>query len=550
MKRWIRACILVLLVMLMTACQSPEIDQPQDEALPPVTDAETTPFVLLDHTQEAVIVCSEQATKAEYQAAISLQTALKNLTDRELRLTNDFDADEDHSNRLEILVGETNRAQSAAAREKIDELQLYIGVLDGKLVVRGSAPRITAYAVRVLVDEYLNREHYDQTTGCLAVPSDLALTRSYYDAVRGNVLKPYEGASNGCEVRPTENVQPTTVPERNWKEGAYLTGETLQLDVTDGRTGGTQFIAKLFTEGLSRAPRPEEYLECTAYIAQSDCTPESLGELAARIFSMQEFTDLGLTPVQSTFAVWRAMLNRDPSADELQTYGSTPAADLARLLAQSREFSTLIPNIIRGPYFWSGNNTKRYTGERIMTADELQALLNGGGVVTLPQGTLVLCDKTVTIPNQILNDRRKRFRCVFSCVVEQNNAPSLCFARYPLENFICCQIFPVEAIHVPLYRFHPHVSQCLNNMIVIFSVGAAEQLRTYSGYFFNFVATIFNILFNFFRAELRKMRMIIGMGHDFMTCIRQGFHGLRIFANPVAYYKKCCLDPIFSENIY
>ncbi|MBO5670665.1 MAG: hypothetical protein J6S41_03875, partial [Clostridia bacterium] len=110
MKRWIRACILVLLVMLMTACQSPEIDQPQDEQLPPVTDAETKPFVLLDHTQEAVIVCSEQATKAEYQAAISLQTALKNLTDRELRLTNDFDADEDHSNRLEILVGETNRA--------------------------------------------------------------------------------------------------------------------------------------------------------------------------------------------------------------------------------------------------------------------------------------------------------------------------------------------------------------------------------------------------------------------------------------------------------
>jgi len=384
----------------MAACQNTPTPTPPVEQQPTV-DEEIPPFVLMDATQKAVIVCSEKATKAEYQAALSLQAAIRNLTDCELTLTNDFDAGDDNSQRLEILVGETNRAQSTAARERIDELQLYIGVIDGKLVVRGSAPRITAYAVRVLVDEYLNRDHYDEATECLAVPSDLSTTRSYYDAVRGNALKRYEGATNGTESRPTSDVQPTTVPTRTWKEGAYLTGETLQVDVTDSFTGGTQFIAKLYTEGLSRAPKSEEYLECTAYIAKNGCTPASLGELAARIFSTEEFSDLGLTPTQTTFAVYRAVLNRDPSGDELATHSSKSADALARLLAESREFSTLIPGIIRGPYFWSGNNTAVYTGTRTMTTDELQALLNAGGVVNLPQGTLVLCDKTVVIPKGV-----------------------------------------------------------------------------------------------------------------------------------------------------
>ena len=383
----------------MTACQQHPTPSPSPEQ-PPIAE-DTPPFVLLDATSEAVIVCSEEATKAEFEAALFLQTAIRNLTDHELPLTNDFDAGDDNSQRLEILVGQTNRAQSAAARERIDELQLYIGVIDGKLVVRGSAPRITAYAVRVLVDEYLNRDHYDEATGCLAVPSDLSTTRSYYDAVRGNALKRYDGATNGTESRPTSDVQPTTVPTRDWKEGAYLTGQTLTVDVTDSYTGGTQFIAKLFTEGLSRAPQGDEYLEHTAYIAQNGCTPEALGELAARMFSTKEFADLGLTPTQSTFAVYRALLNRDPSGDELAAHSGKSAAALARLLAESCEFSTLIPGIIRGPYFWSGNNAKEYTGDRIMSADELQSLLNAGGTVSLPQGTLVLGDKTIVIPKGV-----------------------------------------------------------------------------------------------------------------------------------------------------
>ena len=147
MKRYLISCILVLLVIAMVACQKPAVEPTPQPPQPPEEEP-VVPLVLLDGTREAVIVCSESATKAEFQAALSLQTAIKNLTEKELTVTNDFDAGEDHSQRLEILVGETNRPESVQAREKIDELQLYIGVLNGKLVVRGSAPRITAYAYR------------------------------------------------------------------------------------------------------------------------------------------------------------------------------------------------------------------------------------------------------------------------------------------------------------------------------------------------------------------------------------------------------------------
>ena len=218
MKRYGLWCILVLLVFGMMSCQTipPEVDS---EHMPPEDTSlqEVAPFFVLDGSENAaVIVCSEEATAAEFEAALTLQRAIENLTGVQLTVTNDFDAGEDHSARVEILVGETNRPQSAAARAGIDELQFHIGVSEGKLVVLGSGPRITAYAVDVLIGEYLNRDSYDEAAQRLTVPGDTSLERSYYEAVRGNVLQPYTGATNGTNSRPTSDIHPTSVPARDF----------------------------------------------------------------------------------------------------------------------------------------------------------------------------------------------------------------------------------------------------------------------------------------------------------------------------------------------
>ena len=205
---------------------------------------------------------------------------------------------------------------------------------------------------------------------------------------------PYDGFVTGEFLRPGEEVY---LP-------AGYTGIEEHVDLNDHRYGAPQFIGKLFTEGLGRAPHPDEYKIYTTYIWENGCTQASLAHLAGKMFSSADFLGLGLSNEQTVFCIFRAVLNRDPTNLEIIPYvknlqlGITPAV-IAADFTTFEEFNMMIPDIIRGPYYWNGNNTEYSFSGNIMTSDELQQLLNSNlSVIELEPGTLVRLTSRVTIP--------------------------------------------------------------------------------------------------------------------------------------------------------
>ena len=131
------------------------------------------------------------------------------------------------------------------------------------------------------------------------------------------------------------------------------TGIEEYVELNDPKYGAPQYIGKLFTEGLGRAPHPDEYKRYTAHILANGCTQASLAYLAEEMFGSADFLGLGLSNEQTTFCIYRAMLNRDPSNLEIEQgvvnlqSGATPAA-LAADLTAFDEFNLMLPDIIRG----------------------------------------------------------------------------------------------------------------------------------------------------------------------------------------------------------
>jgi len=168
------------------------------------------------------------------------------------------------------------------------------------------------------------------------------------------------------------------------------------LDVNSER----ERVAKLFTEGLSRAPLGEEYARYITQLEKKGCTVATLKELVKDIFSGKEFSSLKLNDKQAAFAVYRAVLNRDPIKKEIDKFKASQATNTALSLLDTEEFKELMPMIVEGPYFWGNNNASSFTGDKVMTSSEVNKLLaSKEKVIALPQGTLVLVTESIRIPS-------------------------------------------------------------------------------------------------------------------------------------------------------
>ncbi|WP_232015822.1 hypothetical protein [Paenibacillus baekrokdamisoli] len=187
------------------------------------------------------------------------------------------------------------------------------------------------------------------------------------------------------------------------QERVFYVNQSLTVRLNDPRYGGPQFVGKLFTEGLGRLPSPEEYKSYISVIEQKGCSVSVLGELAFRLFSQMDFAAYGLTAAESALAVYRAVLNRDPIASEVQQFKERLLKETAAAIAESftagKEFAALLPDIIKGPYYWGNNNSSLSPAETILKASDVQALLDGPElVIELPRGALVLVDQTIEVP--------------------------------------------------------------------------------------------------------------------------------------------------------
>ncbi len=182
------------------------------------------------------------------------------------------------------------------------------------------------------------------------------------------------------------------------------TGEELQIGLDDPKYGGPQFVGKLFTEGLGRGPGANEYSYYMDQLEAAGCTLESLSSITGQFFTARAFTSQKLAPEFEVMAVYRAILNRDPTAHEAADYAARvkkeKAVGIALSLLQSEEFAGMLPDIIRGPYFWGANCADYAPAGIVLTSAELnqQLAAAAGGTLELEPGTLVLMSDPIILP--------------------------------------------------------------------------------------------------------------------------------------------------------
>lgn len=378
MKKRITALIIACFLLLCSCDSGIQQETLSDTLL--ISEAETElPKLSLDGY---TVVISGDASERESEAAKALYLALGEVCEG-IALSDDFDGKQDNTGRAEILVGATNRPQSQAALAECGEFEFIIRSAENKLVIAAKRPETIEYAVNYFLEHCTVRGSVDQSMSILLSYTELEGIEAY----------DYNEVYNMNCTRPTEDI----VYPRSDLQASLVETETRSVSKSDIYTGGPQFIAKLYTEALSRSPSGEEFADATARISEKGCTVETLTALAYEIFASDEYKNHNLTREESCFTLYRAIFSRDPSLEELETFGGN-AADSVSSLTASDEFAGMMQEIIEGPYFWGINQEEVYTGSSVILASQLQKQISNYTVTKLPQGTLVLMDTVLVLP--------------------------------------------------------------------------------------------------------------------------------------------------------
>ncbi len=130
-----------------------------------------------------------------------------------------------------------------------------------------------------------------------------------------------------------------------------------------------QYISKLYTEGLGRAPDQLGYLSYANYFQARGCNAFNLQVIGYQILTSAEAKNISLNAEQRTLTLFRALLNREPTSVELVDYTnlikSKGLEHTVTALAKSREFVNLVPRICKSKdkerlarYGWDGKPLK------------------------------------------------------------------------------------------------------------------------------------------------------------------------------------------------
>jgi hypothetical protein len=112
-----------------------------------------------------------------------------------------------------------------------------------------------------------------------------------------------------------------------------------------------QFVARLATEALGKAPDPETWQRASEFFRAHGCTAESLQEWARDVYLGDEFEDRDYDAVERTLTLYQGALAREPDAPGLQSVaaalerGAIWEDVVDRLLASEELVARLTPAI-------------------------------------------------------------------------------------------------------------------------------------------------------------------------------------------------------------
>lgn len=180
-----------------------------------------------------------------------------------------------------------------------------------------------------------------------------------------------------------------------------------------------QFIAKMYTEALGRAPDPGGWQSAVGYYQQHGCDQTLLRLWGASVFTSAEYTALGYDNAAHVLLMYRAILNREPDAAGYNHWRSTldngtmTVSSLANAFFTSAEFGQLVGGICDGGTYsfdTLGNSvairipTSGSGGYENITAQQLQSIIDAApsySTVYLKQKSVVYLDRPIDLDRGI-----------------------------------------------------------------------------------------------------------------------------------------------------
>lgn len=172
-----------------------------------------------------------------------------------------------------------------------------------------------------------------------------------------------------------------------------------------------QFVAKLYTEALGRAPDAAGWSSRIQYFIDNSCNSARLALHANDILTSSEFNSAGYGSAAKLLMLYRTVLDREPDQQSFNYYynqleSGVPFSSVVVSFLNSSEFGQLASHICSGqPYYFNilgrGGYAIQMPGVAAITQSELQNALNSaqpGSTVTLPNMSVVHLTSTLTIP--------------------------------------------------------------------------------------------------------------------------------------------------------
>lgn len=187
MKRMLSIWLIVCLLFAFTACGKSGGEAGETAVSVTETELTTTApaqtervaedLVLVDENGKTsfTIVRADEADGLTVNVAIDLHTALNSTYSSKVGISSDISLRKEAdgtvvNDKYEILVGDTNRPESIAAREDLGENDYIICVKGKKLVILGVSGFATKYAVELFIEQYIG-----QAGQALIIPADTYL---------------------------------------------------------------------------------------------------------------------------------------------------------------------------------------------------------------------------------------------------------------------------------------------------------------------------------------------------------------------------------------
>ncbi len=360
MKRTI--CLLLTLLLTLSAFASCKPgggteDGTDEGTLPP--EDENAMLVIGGGTCAYTVVRAENAKDFEVEAAVELRNLLRDTFLVDVEIGTDFimRGQEMDPAAKEILIGNTNREESVRGYEGLGKDEYRIVTGENRIAICGGSERALRQGMDVFFGKYADLE-----AKSFSVPKNASWNGEYV-----------------------------------YTSKAEYTGETLRVNMNDKYLGGGQFITKLYTEGLGRAPEGKEYAAIANEFLEIGIDASSLRAVVQDFFASEEMASMHYTDTEAAYAVYRSVLNRDPTKKEIAAFDASDLSAAALAAATTAEFTMLIPKIIAGGYSWGKNNAENSTGGPVYTASEVNQMLKEQRVVALPQNSLVLCDVNIQV---------------------------------------------------------------------------------------------------------------------------------------------------------